>query len=346
MNIPVCFAINLAYINQLKVVLLSLFSHAYATTSYQIFVLHYDIHGEEQDKIERAFADYWHQHSISFTQISSLDYNRIPIVGRYGKETDFRLFLPTLLPSVGKIIYLDVDILILADLSDLYSIDISGCAYAALSEKGIDEWNRNLFKNPEHISRHQLFKNTLGFDLDDIKYHYVNAGVLVINNNYWREHHYCQRALEFLSKYATVIATPDQDALNYLALQDGIELRKYISGDWNFITSHIQQTHDVFTDMKQRPLLYRKIFDAFSISDSVESYQPKIIHYAFRNPWKPGNQWVMYYDLYKNYARMTGWNIDESLSPPQKLAKFIKKAIKFFLPYGLVRIYAKLKEKI
>lgn len=112
--------------------------------------------------------------------------------------TYYRLLLPSLLDnSIDKILYLDCDVIVLQDISELFKIDISNYGVAAV-------------KDSAPISnKHRLL---IGLELDD---KYFCAGVLLINMKYWREHNSSIVMFDFLNQYQKELFFEDQDVLNY-----------------------------------------------------------------------------------------------------------------------------------
>lgn len=112
--------------------------------------------------------------------------------------TYYRLFLCRLLPdSVSKVIYMDCDILCHGPLCGMWDIDMTGKAVYGASdmyEGDISFYNRLQYYPSEG---------------------YFNAGVLLINLNYWREYN-CEKVfLEFMAEHYDRIFHHDQDVLNY-----------------------------------------------------------------------------------------------------------------------------------
>ena len=121
----------------------------------------------------------------------------------------FRIYLPSLLPSiVSKVIYLDVDTLVLSDLGKLWETDIQNFAIAAVSSP-----NRE---------REQI----LGIPPN----HYFNSGVMLINLDYWRKNNITYLLSNFLSENENLIKFWDQDALSKILLNRV----KFIDEAWNY----------------------------------------------------------------------------------------------------------------
>lgn len=113
--------------------------------------------------------------------------------------TYYRLLLPSLLDkSIDKILYLDCDVIVLQDISELFKIDISNYGIAAI-------------KDSAPISNeHRLL---IGLELDG---KYFCAGVLLINMRYWRKHKSSEVMFNFLNQHSKDLFFEDQDVLNYV----------------------------------------------------------------------------------------------------------------------------------
>lgn len=110
--------------------------------------------------------------------------------------TYYRLFLQDILPeSIDKVLYLDGDIVCRSSLLPLWNTDIEGKPVAAVYE----------IENNDHRYERLCY---------DEKDGYFNAGVLLINMKYWREHDVQKTFIEFLNNHSDRIVYHDQDVLN------------------------------------------------------------------------------------------------------------------------------------
>ena len=113
--------------------------------------------------------------------------------------TYYRLFLSQILPdNIEKVIFLDGDILVLDSLKELWNIDMSDKAIAAVA----DSFNNEI----SHYNRLRYPQNQ----------GYFNAGVLLINLKYWREHNVQSLFIDYVANYPERLACHDQDVLNYV----------------------------------------------------------------------------------------------------------------------------------
>lgn len=185
--------------------------------------------------------------------------------------TYYRILAPTLLPNtIDKILYLDVDMIVCKDISDLYNSNIDGYAIGAILDSdyysAIDKYERLLY--PSSLK-------------------YINAGVLLINLAYWRDNKIMDECLEFIRKYPERCLFHDQDTINYV-LRDRKQL---LPLKYNFQTGFIRTDSIVEAQIKQE--VYKVIQE--------KSYA--IIHYTFDKPWNANfNPYRGYYLHYKKLS--------------------------------------------
>lgn len=178
-----------------------------------------------------------------FAQLSTLSY--------ISKMTFARFLIPQLLPSaVARVLYLDVDVLVLSDLEQLWTVDLNGRPVGAVLDN-LDVQIRHGKPGVEAIlARVPRVER------------YFNAGVLLIDVERWRRERVSERALDYLSHNPE---TPfaDQDALNVACDERWQDLGRR----WNF-----QDHVDVRLD--QLPARDR----------------PGIVHFVTsKKPWKPAS---------------------------------------------------------
>ena len=153
-------------------------------------------------------------------------------------ETLYRLFVTDILPKeLDRVLYLDCDIIVDGDVSEMYFSDMDGVS--ALVVK--DAPGHTLFNMPER----------LGYPAEK---GYFNAGMIMINLEYWRKHDISSKCYAFLKKNIGNLTFFDQDVLNVI-LQDS---RRFVSFEYNF----------------QEPIVLKELFDF---------YEPSRRRYALRN---------------------------------------------------------------
>lgn len=182
-----------------------------------------------------------------------------------------RLLLPSMLPNLDKIIYLDCDLVVNRDLKDLWDFDINGVALAMA---------------PDHYYNDKATLQRLG--MKDC--YYLNSGVMVMNLDYCRRHDVPKRIISFIEERGEELIFFDQDALNVILQKERKELpTKYNCSPFHFIKI-----------IDSLPIEWRK-----AIYDAREN--PIIFHYMGKaKPWLLGS-YVPGKELFKKYQRLSGW---------------------------------------
>jgi lipopolysaccharide biosynthesis glycosyltransferase len=127
----------------------------------------------------------------------------------------FRLLLPELLPSgLEKVLYLDCDLIIRADLASLWETDISATAFAATHELSSPTVKARLVDGIR-------FHRELGLTRDRARF---NSGVLVMNLAQWRRSQLALRAFTYLRALGDDVLWYEQEALNVVARDEHREL--------------------------------------------------------------------------------------------------------------------------
>lgn len=136
------------------------------------------------------------------SQLGTLPVSSIREMRHVSRSAYARLMLGELLPQdVHRVIYLDCDMLVCADLGELWEIGQDGNVVLAVQDYYI------------HTLGHPAISACLSNDLPPGS-PYFNSGVLVIDVGLWRRHRIGARCMEYLGKYGEQNQYLDQDALN------------------------------------------------------------------------------------------------------------------------------------
>lgn len=229
---------------------------------------------------------------ISFVTIDDSLFQKFPKL-RNSLVTYYRLVAADLLPeSVNKVLYLDGDLIVAGDLSPIWNTDLSDKAIAAVTERA---------SLAEARAEALHYSAELG---------YFNAGVILMNLDYWRVNGVGQQCLSFLDNHYSILRFHDQDVLNSV-LRDK---KKMLPIAFNFQTDFLKK--DVF---KQE---YYKIQDAI-----LEAFNaPCIIH--FSGPLKPWS--IVYYGkpcyrIWQSYKKLSFWSNVPATCPKRKVLKWLIK---------------------
>lgn len=216
--------------------------------------------------------------------------------GRISMAAYYRCMLSAILPKeVEKVLYLDCDIVILDNISELWNTDISKHAVACVEDIGCNEDERY---------------SILHYDK---KYCYFNSGVLLINLNIWREMQVDKLCSRYFADYPERIRFNDQDLLNAVLYEHTL----YVPLKWNMQDGFYRY------QMKER---------SAEEMDKLrqDMLTPIILHYTNRKPWSYDSRHPLKAEYYK-YASLLPWK-DKSLQ--RSIDLYILAGIKF-LPYAL-----------
>ena len=234
---------------------------------------------------------------FSFNDVTS----SFPIgIGGWTIEMYYRLFASELLPKdIDRVLYLDCDIIVDGDVSNMYFSDLDG--FSALVCTDI-------------MSVQSGSPKRLGYDE---RHGYFNSGMMLINIPYWREHDILRRSIKFIKENSERLIYYDQDVLNYV-LHDS---KKFIGIEYNFVSPYIMKS--VFNDLDQE------------IHQKVLTCSPKIIHYTHMKPWTIFAYKFPLTRVWEKYCKVSLWSLPlfKELPKDKPFNYFIKRY--FLWPFGI-----------
>ena len=136
MTIPIAFAFDKNLVMPACVCISSLLMNAKKDTSYDIFILHPANQSMTQTDLVKL-PEYYDNCKLTFRPVGNEFDNAFEIRG-ITTPAYYRLLIPEIIPEYDKIIYSDVDVIFRRDLSDLYSIDLTGVYMAATYDVGMN----------------------------------------------------------------------------------------------------------------------------------------------------------------------------------------------------------------
>lgn len=150
-----------------------------------------------------------------------------------------RLFIPHFLPdSCSKAIYLDVDMIVLRDLSDLWNTDMKGCAIAGVPDRaGTIGTSWAGIKNFAE----------LGLPAETI---YYNSGLLLFDLEKWRRSTFTAQILECIEKNKQFANFPDQYGLNVVFANRWHQL----DSKWNTYAFSVEERPFIIHFIGQKPI--------------------------------------------------------------------------------------------
>lgn len=136
-----------------------------------------------------------------------------------------RMFIPYFIPpEYEKVIYMDVDMVVNDDISNLWQTDMGEFTIAAVSDVRIREFGNN--------QAVQNYKQ-LGFDA---RTKYFNTGILLMNTSTWREQDLTSKVFKCIEKNRKFANYPDQYGLNVVFANNWLELDtkwSWSAAEWN-----------------------------------------------------------------------------------------------------------------
>lgn len=226
----------------------------------------------EEDK--KDLKDVAGGNDVLFYKVDSKDFSSMPLYAHMTSATYYRLLISNILPEdIGKVLFLDGDIIVRHSLLPLWETDIEGFALAAVpdpAESVIEMYNR------------LRYPPSLG---------YFNAGVLLINLSFWRANNIAGEIESFAKNHSDRILYFDQDILNSVLR----EKKKTLPIKYNLQSGHLWK-------------LERDGYDYWKYETEVLEARkdPVIIHYVFGKPWVEGTDHPFKSSFLK-YQNETKW---------------------------------------
>ena len=136
-----------------------------------------------------------------YPDLAKVEGINVELKSRYNRSLFYRFLIPDGLADVDRALYIDSDVVVEANIEDLWAQSLDGFPLAAVRERtvscpvaGVGEWE------------------ALGLDPDEA---YFNSGVLLMDLEQWRREGIHTDAIEYLSDPMHYLINPsDQEALN------------------------------------------------------------------------------------------------------------------------------------
>ncbi|MBK5298869.1 MAG: glycosyltransferase family 8 protein [Vicinamibacteria bacterium] len=203
----------------------------------------------------------------------------LPLWGTMTAATYDRLLLPERLPpALGKVLWLDCDVVVTADIARLWDLDLADRALLAVQDLVV----------PFVSSRHGVAAyRDLGLPPS---MGYFNAGVMLVNLDVWRRQDLTARALDYLERHRDEVTFWDQEGLNAAAGGHWGEL----DPRWNHVAGLCGRAF--FAAPHLDAAVYRQVVEDPWIVHFAGSFKPWRYHNA--NPSRA---------LYFHYVDQTAW---------------------------------------
>ena len=278
-HVPVItFVADDRFVIFLAAAIASLLANAHGEPKLLIFIIDSGVSKRNKDKISQLAAGKrvrleW----LEPTKAQRGLLKSLPI-GYVGRPCYYKMFIPELLGSeYSRMIYLDSDVIVEADITELWETDLGDNYVLAVQD----------LLNPYVSSPFGLMKwREMGRAADDELF---NAGLLVINAAKWHRENISQRLVAYLIRNYREVQLCDQDAMN------GVFENKWgrLDTRWNVLPyMEMAKNYSLLQSKDHENLLMRA----------------HLLHFC--GPCKPSNPFCSHprKDRFFYYLDMTAWS--------------------------------------
>ncbi|TLD87549.1 glycosyltransferase family 8 protein [Helicobacter sp. MIT 05-5294] len=183
----------------------------------------------------------------------------------------FRIKLASVLPEIDKCLYLDVDMLVIGDLRELFALDLGENIAGVVLD----------CSNPYRQKSLKARDSTRADFTFPFREEYFNSGFMLINLPKWRELDIQGKALEFVRNFTTNM---DQDILNAVIGNQTLKLPP----KWNLFVNHFTAQRlgrqDNFCADESKNCLFG--YTSKELQESLKDI--RIVHFTFlcAKPWE------------------------------------------------------------
>ncbi|MCQ2107897.1 MAG: glycosyltransferase family 8 protein [Fibrobacter sp.] len=274
-KIPVALASDGNQIHAMATVITSAIINAHDGTFYDFYCLISSDVSEDQRARLKACEAIRHNCVINLVEMDeyfkNIEYSHNNFTHSITTATLFRLKIPSVLTQIDKLLYIDTDIIVRDDLSDLYNFDM-GDSYLA----GVPA----VWAHANRKDREKWLNRTGIPEMD----YYVNAGVLIMNLKEMRANDIEKKCFDLIGYEKFKGLDGDQLILNYTCYGR----ITFLPCKYNVTASNMKH----FESM-------RVVFSGKEISEAINN--PTILHWTGAGkPWKYydvllAHEWWRYY---------------------------------------------------
>ncbi|MBE5739137.1 MAG: glycosyltransferase family 8 protein [Clostridiales bacterium] len=199
-EIPIIFSTDDNYVPFLEITIRSIIDNASKKYNYVINVLNTGLSKERTDKVKLLENDNF---KINFCDISGYVgpmKDKLKNIYHFSLATWYRLFIQSIFPQYDKVLYLDCDIIVLGDISELYNTKLGDNLLGAA--------------RCHIVSDHEVFGEYAERFCGVPRRDYLQAGILVMNLAEFRKRDLENKFVYLINKYNFDVIDPDQGYLN------------------------------------------------------------------------------------------------------------------------------------
>lgn len=321
-RIPVFFTFDNNYVPQCGVTFESLLYNAHKSVFYELYVISEDISDENIKKLESIIKKY-NNAELKIIKCGKEEYEFGIDCSRqvgdtlFTKEALYRC-IPTMIKEFDKydkIIYSDVDIVVMKDISQLFDIDLEDKYLASFKTPAF------LYFETEHLDK-------------KIRDQYFGGGLWIMNLKKMREDKLGEKVLSIINNKALNLKWHDQDIMN-IACDGNVAYFSY---------EYVSLPHWYY-ELKDKDY-YDEIYKNRELEDAM--MRPAIIHYAGFKPWVKRSRPPRTYEIWYYYLRKTPFKHDFDDVYEYIESKIYRYKVRLFgfIPLGTVKLEGAVRGKI
>lgn len=270
----------------LGVSLISLYENSKDMDDTIVYVLDSGISKENRNKILTVCREY-KRTEIQFIPARDISKKlEMEVSTDRGSLSQYaRLFVSSDLPeNLGRVLYLDCDIIVKQSIRELWNLDLHGKTIGAL----MDAFSK-------------YYRANIDLEENDIMF---NSGVMLIDLDKWRKDRVEDKLLEFISRKNGWIQQGDQGALNAVLSKDTY----CFEPRFNSVT--------IFYDFNYKEMMIYRRPPRFYTEEQVRMAVEKPVLIHFTTSFKSIRPWVKgckhrYVDEWMRYKKMSPWKSSE-----------------------------------
>ena len=255
--VHIALSIDAKYVYPCIVFLTSLLENRKPTTKYSVTILtSKSIDSNYREKINKSVENYGKE-AIKIQFIDMKDDFKGALTGMYiSLASYYRIALPSLLPKIDKIIYIDSDVINFADLTEMYSLKLKDNTYFSGTLDNIG-----------------LLSELKSFGIYETKY--MNAGILVMNLKAIRRDGIEQKIRDFIKTH--YLDHHDQTAINAVC-HNNVEILSVKYACFNY---------DKYENIADYNNKQDKRFRYSETELKQALYEPTLLHFVgWTKPWQ------------------------------------------------------------
>ncbi|WP_086348554.1 glycosyltransferase family 8 protein [Candidatus Enterococcus clewellii] len=197
---------NDAFVPHLTTLFVSILENTEEPMSrFSFYIIEDNINEKNKQLLIQSMNSY--NAEVTFLSVDMSKFSHVVESDRIPRTAYFRIVAPELFrgKGIGTILYLDCDMVAVADIANLWALDLSDYLLAAVEDAGF---------------HHRLEKMKLPVE----SALYFNSGFMLINVEAWLKKEITFRVLNFIENHPEKLRFHDQDALNAVLCEQWLQL--------------------------------------------------------------------------------------------------------------------------